>query len=86
MDVSKKPAVAIAVVEPWIGLELDPISGRGKTHELDAGLARVALAVPELGRIDLHETDALAPTDVDGVAVPHTHDRRRLTCRVAGRL
>ena len=86
MDVPKETAVAIAVVEPRIRLELDPISGRRETLELQAGLTRVALALPQLGRIDLHEADAVAPANVKGVAVPDPRNCRRLTRRLAGRL
>lgn len=76
--VAEEPSVAVGVVEMPIRAQLDTSAGRDEAFELPPGLRRVALAVSELGRVDLHETDARAAAKVERVAVPDARDRRNL--------
>jgi hypothetical protein len=75
VDVPERSAVAIGVVEPRVNFELDPTSAGHEPLELASRLARVAFRLPQLGRVDLHEADANASTDVESVAVPDALDR-----------
>ena len=85
MDVPKQAAVAVGVVELRIRFELDPLSGRCESLELTARLARVALTVPQLGRVDLHETNAGTGANVESVAVADSRDGCRRPRRLARR-
>jgi len=74
VDVPERSAVPIGVVEPRVNFELDPTSAGHETLELASRLARIALPLPQLGRVDLHEADALAFANVEGVAVADALD------------
>ena len=49
-------------------------SRRSEALELRHRLTRIALALPELGRVDLEETDAFARAHVERVAVADARD------------
>ena len=74
MDVPEEPAVAIRVVETRIRLELDPASRSREPLELTGRLPCVALALAELGRIDLDETHTLPAAEVEAVTVTDALD------------
>ena len=68
-DVSQEAVVAVRVVQARVPLQLDPLPRRRQTLEVLLRLARVALAVAELGRVDLEEPDAASALELEGVAV-----------------
>ena len=76
MDVAKQASVAIGGVELRIGFELHSLSGRREPLELDLGLTRMALALAEFGRIDLHQAHASTTAEVECVPVADSRDRR----------
>ena len=74
-DVAKKPSVAIDVVEGPIPLELHRCARRRQALELALRLTREALALAELGSVDLDEPHALPASHVERVPVADTlHD------------
>jgi hypothetical protein len=75
-DVAEQPAEAVAVVEPRVGLELDAGLRSREPLELVPGLACVALPLPELRRVDLHEPHPSAVPQVERIAVADAGDDR----------
>jgi hypothetical protein len=86
VHVPEEAAVAIGVVEPRVGLELDTTSARRETLELALRLARVALPLSQLGRVDLHEANPIASANVERVTVADAVDRCALTWWLGARL
>src|SRR4051812_18123761 len=81
-DISQRPAVAVALVEP--GVDGDAHSGTGRQDRFGQrrGLAPVALRVAvDLGRVDLDEADRLAAPQHDRIAVGHVIDDAGARCR-----
>ena len=76
VHVAEETSVAVAVVEPRVGLDRNAPPGRGQPLELALCLAGVALALPQLRSIDLDEPHARSAADVERVAVSDAGDRR----------
>jgi hypothetical protein len=76
-DVSEAAAVAVDRVEARIRFEADARAGGEEARERRPCLVCVALALPELGRVDLDEPDALPPNEPDRIAVDDLGDRAR---------
>lgn len=76
-DVAEEPTEAVDVVEPRVGLELHRCAVRRQPLQLAESLTRVALALSELRRVDLHQPYARAARELERVAVPDPVDGRR---------
>jgi hypothetical protein len=68
--VAQQASVAVDVVETRVALELDRSPGTRQPLELRERRAGMALALAELGRVDLDEPDALSASHIERVAVP----------------
>jgi hypothetical protein len=84
MDVPKKTAVAISVVEVRIGFEHDLRSRGRESLELAPRLACVALVLSQLGSVDLDESHPGPVAKVERVAVADPRDRRARTFPLPG--
>jgi hypothetical protein len=84
-DVAEQPAVAVDLVEPRVGLDPDGGARRDPPSQERPRLRAVALALLDLGRIDLDEADVLAVRQHDRVAVDHVRDSGELRIRARGR-
>jgi len=78
VDVTEQPTVAIHVVEPSIVLERDARPRPHETGKLARGGHGVALPLPQLGGVDLHEPDARSALEHERVPVGDPLDRRRV--------
>ena len=71
-DIAEEPSVAIHVVEGQIPLELHRRARRHQALELALRLTREALALTELGSVNLDESHALPASYVERVPVADT--------------
>ena len=74
LHVPEEPAVSVDIVEPRVVDELDVRAPRRQPLQLVLRLPRVALALAELGCVDLDEPNARTASDVERVAVADPRD------------
>ena len=74
LHVPEEPAVSVDIVEPRVVDELDVRAPRRQPLQLVLRLPRVALALAELGCVDLDEPNARSAPDVERVAVADPRD------------
>lgn len=76
VDVAEETPVPVIRIEIGIGLDRDPLPRPGQSFELALRLPCVALALPELGSVDLDEPHTRSAAKVERVAVADPRDRR----------
>jgi hypothetical protein len=74
LHVPEQAAISVDVVEPRVVDELDVRARRRQPVQLELRLPRVALALAELGGVDLDEPNARSASDVERVAVADPRD------------